>query len=70
MMESLALLTYSLPLLLFIGLWQRRQRRIHASSVAVLKEAVSSGLIEPASLHPLVNESLCIGCAACVAACP
>ncbi|TFG86165.1 MAG: FAD-dependent oxidoreductase [Chromatiales bacterium] len=70
MFEPLALLTYALPLMLFIVLWQRRQRRMHAASVAVLEEAVSSGLTEPASLHPLVNESLCIGCAACVAACP
>jgi len=70
MLEPLALLTYSVPLLLFIVFWQRRQRRIHVASVAVLEDAVASGLTEPASLHPLVNESLCIGCAACVAACP
>jgi thioredoxin reductase (NADPH) len=70
MLEPLALLTYSVPLLLFIVFWQRRQRRIHVASVAVLEDAVASGLTEPASLHPVVNESLCIGCAACVAACP
>jgi thioredoxin reductase/NAD-dependent dihydropyrimidine dehydrogenase PreA subunit len=70
MFEPLALFTYTVPLLLFIVLWQRGQRRIHVASVAVLEDAISAGLTEPASLHPLVNESACIGCAACVAACP
>jgi thioredoxin reductase/Pyruvate/2-oxoacid:ferredoxin oxidoreductase delta subunit len=38
--------------------------------VAVRESAVASGLTEPASLHPVINASTCIGCAACVAACP
>ncbi len=34
------------------------------------EEAVVAGLTEPASLHPLVDHSRCVGCGSCVAACP
>ncbi len=29
-----------------------------------------SGMSEPASLHPLIDVSRCIGCGSCAAACP
>jgi thioredoxin reductase/Pyruvate/2-oxoacid:ferredoxin oxidoreductase delta subunit len=70
MTEPLALLTYCLPLVLFILFWQRQQRRIHAESISVRESNLASGLTEPASLHPVINPSTCIGCGACVAACP
>jgi thioredoxin reductase/NAD-dependent dihydropyrimidine dehydrogenase PreA subunit len=34
------------------------------------QEAVTAGLAEPVSLHPVIDPSLCVGCAACVRACP
>jgi len=37
---------------------------------AIKNEAISSGMSEPASLHPLIDPSRCIGCATCVNACP
>ncbi len=36
----------------------------------MLKEMISAGLTEPASLHPVINPNKCLGCAACVPACP
>ena len=33
-------------------------------------ESFADGLTEPASLHPIIDEERCIGCGACVAACP
>jgi thioredoxin reductase (NADPH) len=36
----------------------------------ILKEAEESGLTEPASLHPVVDTSICMGSGACVRACP
>jgi len=34
------------------------------------EEAKASGMTEPASLHPVIDDALCIGCGACVTACP
>jgi thioredoxin reductase/NAD-dependent dihydropyrimidine dehydrogenase PreA subunit len=45
---------------------KRRSRR-HAE---VLKESQAAGLMEPPSLHPVVDPSICIGSGACVRACP
>jgi thioredoxin reductase/ferredoxin len=41
----------------------RRGREIRESSV-------QAGLVEPPSLHPVVDPARCLGCGACVAACP
>lgn len=39
-------------------------------SSAVREEILQAGLTEPPSLHPLIDPQACIGCAACVLACP
>ncbi|WP_219894653.1 NAD(P)-binding domain-containing protein [Aquisediminimonas profunda] len=64
------LLAYAVPL---VGLWltfyivsRRRTKR----ALAVMEEARIAGLTEPASLHPVIDPALCLGCAACVKACP
>lgn len=60
---------YLLPLVfifLFRSLSHKKQRR----AVAILNEAQQAGLTEPASLHPVTNPAKCIGCGACVTACP
>jgi len=36
----------------------------------VLEESVAEGLAEPPTLHPVIIEDRCIGCGACVEACP
>ena len=51
---------------IYLGIRARKQRR----SVTTRDEAIASGLTEPASLHPLIDQSLCIGCGSCVGACP
>jgi thioredoxin reductase (NADPH) len=64
------LLVYALPLVAIwaIWFWLGKQRTRHA--VAVMEEAKIAGLTEPASLHPVIDPALCLGCAACVKACP
>jgi thioredoxin reductase (NADPH) len=47
-----------------------RQRRIHERHNQTLQDTIAAGMTEPASLHPLINESKCLGCGACVKACP
>ena len=65
-----ALLLYGLPLLAVWALYTwRRVRRSHASG-KVLAASLEQGLMEPASLHPLIDPIRCLGCGACVDACP
>ena len=69
-MDDWLFVLYGLPLLAIAAIYIRRQRRMHSRYVAIAEEAVSAGMIEPASLHPLIDPSLCLGCGACVKACP
>lgn len=61
---------YALPLLLILAFYMRRQRRREAVSIATLQQSVESGLIEPPSLHPVIDPNICCGSGACVRACP
>ena len=54
----------------FMFLYVRRQRRIHAEHEAELQTIEEAGLVEPASLHPVINLTRCIGSGSCVKACP
>jgi thioredoxin reductase (NADPH) len=63
-------LTYAAPLAaLWLGwTWLSRRKTAHARQV--LEENREAGLAEPSSLHPLIDPARCLGCAACVRACP
>jgi thioredoxin reductase (NADPH) len=65
---SLAL--YGLPLVAILGAYLWRQRRIEARHRRAHEESIAAGMTEPASLHPLIDASKCLGCGACVKACP
>lgn len=47
-----------------------RQRRSTRLALARWQDSEQSGLTEPASLHPLIDPNVCLGCATCVSACP
>lgn len=64
------LVLYAALVLAIMALYLRRQRRIQAGHAAELQEAVRSGLAEPASLHPVVDPSRCMGSGSCNKACP
>ncbi len=50
--------------------YYRWQNQTHSESMAVKTAAIEAGLTEPASLHPLIDPNICIGCGTCVRACP
>ena len=66
----MALLIYALPMLALVAAYVRRQQRVHRESVAALDAAIEAHLHEPASLHPQIDASKCVGCMACTNACP
>jgi thioredoxin reductase/NAD-dependent dihydropyrimidine dehydrogenase PreA subunit len=67
---TLALLVYLVPALAVIGTYGYVQSRLHRRSAAVLEAAHDAGLTEPPALHPVIDPNLCIGCKACINACP
>ncbi len=69
-MDIWSLVLYALPLAFILVAYLLRQRRIEAHHRRAQEESVAAGLTEPASLHPVIDASRCLGCGACVAACP
>jgi putative YpdA family bacillithiol system oxidoreductase len=61
---------YGLPLVIIflVYFWKRSKKQ--RDSKKILEESVSSGMTEPASIHPKINHALCLGCTSCVSACP
>jgi thioredoxin reductase/Pyruvate/2-oxoacid:ferredoxin oxidoreductase delta subunit len=47
--------------------WRRRKE---AKSRAAKAAAIEAGLVEPASLHPIIDPAKCLACGACITACP
>lgn len=64
------LFIYIAPLILIVFWTVGSRKRVHASNLAVLEENTRAGLIEPASLHPVIDPVKCMGCGSCVSACP
>jgi thioredoxin reductase (NADPH) len=61
-----ALLLISIVLFFYL----RGKSRTSKKNVKKIEEAKNLGLFEPVSLHPFVNENICIGSGACIEACP
>ncbi len=60
---------YTFPVLFMMGYALMRTLRTKKNR-KVLSDATKAGLTEPASLHPIIDKGMCIGCGACVNACP
>ena len=69
-LETLHLALWASPLVLIWLLYAWSSRRRQQRAAETLEESVSAGLVDPASLHPVIDASKCIGCASCVSACP
>ncbi len=61
---------YLIPLLIIFGIYFLKRKRKHHTGESILKQSLSDGLIHAASLHPIIDPTLCIGCGSCVSACP
>src|SRR5450631_4548028 len=69
-MDSLSLALYALPLVAILAVYVWRQRNVHRHHSHAHEESIAAGMTEPASLHPAIDASKCLGCGACVKACP
>jgi thioredoxin reductase/Pyruvate/2-oxoacid:ferredoxin oxidoreductase delta subunit len=65
-----SLVIYAIPFALILAYYVRRQLRVDKQNSSAHQESIAAGLTEPASLHPLIDASKCLGCGACVKACP
>ena len=65
-----ALAYYAVPFFAILTLYVGMRKRKEGHARARFNEAISAGLAEPASLHPKIDPSLCLGCATCARACP
>ena len=61
---------YAAPFMLIMMWYLRRHFGFERKSREVHFEATEAGLLEPASLHPVIDPVRCLGCGACVRACP
>jgi len=67
--EVITWLFYLLPVI-FIIIYYSRSKKEHKSSHKTFVEVTEAGMTEPASLHPVIDLAKCLGCGACVSACP
>jgi thioredoxin reductase/NAD-dependent dihydropyrimidine dehydrogenase PreA subunit len=65
-----SLLIYVFPALLVWGWYVARRKKLEKRSLAIKSQEREAGLTEPSSLHPVIDPVFCVGCKACVEACP
>lgn len=61
---------YGAVLAAVLGWYIWRRQRAHRQHAGELQQAVAAGLVEPPSLHPVVDPARCIGSGSCAKACP
>lgn len=61
---------YITPLVIIFSFYLGRRNRKNKKGEAILNQSVSDGLIHAASLHPVIDPMICVGCGSCVSACP
>ena len=69
-MSQMMISIYAFPLLVTVLWMVFRQRKAQSILRQIHIESVDAGLTESASLHPVIESTLCIGCGSCAAACP
>jgi thioredoxin reductase (NADPH) len=61
---------YAVPIGVIWIIYTAWRKRAEARSRATKAAAEEAGLLEPPSLHPIIDPAKCLGCGSCVKACP
>lgn len=70
MTQNILTYLYLLPVVAIVVWYMRRHNRLERESLHALKLATEAGMLEPPTLHPEIDPTICIGCKSCVVACP
>jgi len=65
-----AIFAFGAPFALFTYIFISKRSSTSQKSLTAFINVKNAGLTEPASLHPLIDPNLCVGCASCITACP
>jgi len=69
-MSPLLLTLYLFPIVAIFVWYVRSRLRREQASLKAAEEAIAASMLEPPSLHPIIDIHKCIGCRSCIAACP
>ena len=65
-----SLFLYALLFLIILAVYFYSRQKRDQKNLKIREKQEEAGLAEPSSLHPVIDPAICIGCTACVDACP
>ena len=68
-MQIESIISYVVPLAVVWAVYVPTRKRLEVRAVEKLSAASEAGLLEPASLHPVIDPAKCIGCGSCIRVC-